>query len=202
MRLVIFFSLLSISIFAKPKSGIVDIVDNIALNSQKIANNYLMIYHKKNLIRSKEKVMELILSLEENYRSLAKSVKSEEDRQMLEYLSYSKDKIKEIIAKKTSKDNADEMQDISKTLLEGCRSFAHKDESLSSAVKLEMLNNCYISKGLKLGCDLQIENIENNLSKEFETKISWRSYKELYEKKDLFVPYLLISLSDELEADR
>lgn len=202
MKIIIFVSLLLLSLFAKETNTTLKLVNDIALTSQKIANNYLMIYGQKDSFGAQRRVFELILSLEDDYRSLAKDVKSQQQKQMLEYLSYNKDEIKQILKKEPNKENADEIQDISKTLLEGCRSYLGGEEHLSSSVGLEMLNNSYIARSLKLESDIDVTNIENNLSKEFQNKRSWRSYKELYEKRDLFVPNLLMILSEDLEANR
>jgi len=202
MKIVIFASLLFLSLFAKETNTTLKLVDDIALISQKIANNYLVIYNQKDSFGAQKKAFELILSLEDDYRNLAKYVKSQQQKQMLEYLSYNKDEIKEILKKEPNKENANEIQDISKTLLEGCRSFLEGKGHLSNSVKLEMLNNSYIAKALKLDSDIDVTNIENNLSKEFANKNSWASYRELYEKRDLFVPNLLMILSEDLEANR
>jgi hypothetical protein len=202
MKIIIFVSLLLLPLFGKESNSTVKLVNDIALTSQKIANNYLMIYGQKDSFGAQRRVFELILSLEDDYRSLAKYVKSQQQKQMLEYLSYNKDEIKEILKKEPNKDNANEIQDISKTLLEGCRSFLSDKEYLNSSVGLEMLNNSYIAKALKLESDIETSSLENNLSKVFENKRSWRSYKELYEKRALFVPNLLMILSEALEANR
>ena len=202
MKVIIIVSLLYLSMFAKEASTTIDLVNDIALNSQKIANNYLLIFNKKSRYNAEKKVYKLILSLEEDYRNLARSLKNEQQKQMLEYLSYNKDQIKEILSKKPNKDNANEIQDISRTLLEGCSSFIGGEEHLSDYVGLEVLNNSYIVKALKLDSDIETSDILKNISKRFGNKRSWKSYKKLYEKRDNFFPNLLMILSEKLESNR
>ena len=58
MRVFIFLSFLYV--FAQSSSKVFDVVDDIALKSQKISNIYLLNYYKKNLLGYEAKVMELV----------------------------------------------------------------------------------------------------------------------------------------------
>ena len=198
MRVVLFLSFLYIFVFAQTSSKVFDVVDDIAQKSQKISNIYLLNYHKKNLLGYEAKVMALVLSLEEDYKLLSKSI-DKENKDILEYLLYAKDRVKSLVGKEPSWENVSEILDITREVIEACRALIHNNESFSDAVGLEILNGDYISRGLGFDFAPSKEVFDLNKSFEFAKKTSWRTYKKLYEKKDLFLPYILMVLSDDLE---
>ncbi|RUM66469.1 MAG: hypothetical protein DSZ06_03185 [Sulfurospirillum sp.] len=210
MRYITFAMIITVFLSGVARSDTLeDGINDIAVDAQKLANSYLRYYSSKNSAGAKENLTFIISSMENNFRELARQSRDENIKNMLEYLIYSKDNIKNIISKNISKENTKEVLDICKTIIEGTISFYSQNEQNSSIkpsnkLNLEFLTNSYLLQGSNINVeDKKIKNstkvLSENLNQSLQFNKNWRSYKEILTNKEIFVPNIIMILTRELE---
>lgn len=187
------------------KQKIVSVTENIKYLSQKIANDYLYLYHDSKKTAIKEELNRSIKKLEDDLRFIAKSTNDSDIKNILDFLSYSKDQMKETIADDISKISASSMLDFSDTMLEGAGSMleTQKHNRFESKFHLMMISKLYMAINL----DFDKINNENALKKELKlldnnhvSNTSWLAFKEIVgNRQACFLPNITSILIKDLE---
>jgi hypothetical protein len=188
---------------------IANITQDIACISQKIANDYLHMYYDKENKILKLKLKNSIDELEKNFRELAKDSDDLNTKNILDFLSYSKDEMKNMIDLDISKENVSQMLDYSKTLLEGTESVLKSHDyniSKNKKSKLELLklSTLYMKLNLKFDatdCNKMIEQKIQTIDQELKNNPSWDTYKKLIQTKGVFIPNIISILTQNLEEN-
>jgi hypothetical protein len=175
----------------------------IAYISQDIASNYLYLYNDSKNSTYKARLKNSVHLLEESFRTLAIEVEDRDTKDILDFLSYSKDQIKDVIEKDLSKDRVSEILDYSGTILEGVESIIKSTQEDDNRLSLLKLTKFYML--YKLGFDTknsknEIQKYIDILDEDLEDNISWSSYKRLVELNEAFFPNMILILTKDLEG--
>jgi len=104
--------------------SLIEASENIRLESQEIVKNYLYFYSNHKKVYEKELAEKGLISLDKQFRLIAKSTKDEDSKDILAFLDYSKEKMQEVLDDPFEKDNPALMLDYSEILLEGAESIS------------------------------------------------------------------------------
>jgi hypothetical protein len=155
---------ISVSLTASSRSDvkIIEATEKIRFLGQKISKEYLYFYYNPKKSELKENLFKDVEMLELSIQDIAMSTKSKDSKNILDFLSYSKSEIKELLLKPVSKKRAILMLDYSESFLEGANSIAsfHKyeftdEEKMLMSMKefeylLERVSKYYIASNLNL----------------------------------------------------
>ncbi len=187
------------------KQKIISVTEDIKYLSQKIANDYLYLYHDPKKSALKEELNRSIKKLEENFRFIAKNSNNADTKNILDFLSYSKDQMKETISSDISKENVSSMLDFSDTMLEGAGSIleVQKHNRSESKFHLLMISKLYMAINL----DFDKTNNMQELKKEIKlfnsnhaSNSSWIAFKNIVENnQESFIPNIISLLVKDLE---
>ncbi len=176
--------------------------DEIKYLSQKIAFEYLCLKQSGNEA-IKESILSDIDKLSESLRSAAKSQKNA-DKNILNFIAYSKDEIKELLERKDNKESQIKILDISDSLYEGIKSIDTKADS----------NKTEFYKLLKLYLALNLDYLDTKetkalvldkvkrLDKSFGDSGSWHTLKSLITQNQSDIPTIIYLLSNALEKEK
>jgi hypothetical protein len=103
---------------------IIEATENIRYISQQMAKEYLFLFKTPYPENTKEKLKKSLIKLADNLRVVSSMTKDEDTKDILEFLSYSKDQIAQIFTEEVTPEQAALMMDYSETLLEGADSIA------------------------------------------------------------------------------
>jgi len=103
---------------------IIEATENIRYISQQMAKEYLFLFKTPQKEETKARLKKSLITLADNLRIISSTTKDEDTKDILEFLSYSKDQIAQIFTEKIDKEKAALMLDYSETLLEGADSIA------------------------------------------------------------------------------
>jgi len=103
---------------------IIEATENIRYISQQMAKEYLFLFKTPHKEETRMRLKGSLVKLAENLRVIAATTKDEDTKDILDFLSYSKDQIAQIFTEKIDKEKAALMLDYSETLLEGADSIA------------------------------------------------------------------------------
>jgi len=103
---------------------VIEASENIRYLSQKMVKNYLFFYKNPDKTEVKHELDETLLRLNDDFRTIVKTTKDTDTKDILEFLAYSKDQIEEIFNAVPDDEKAALMLDYSETLLEGADSIA------------------------------------------------------------------------------
>ena len=183
----------------------ISVIENIKYLSQKIANDYLYLYQDSKKTELKEKLNNSIKELENNFRFIAKNTTNSDTKNILDFLSYSKDQMKETIADDISKENATSMLEFSNTLLEGAQSMldGQNPNKFNTKFHLMMISKLYMAINL----DFEKIDNKNEIKKEIAlfnsnttSNSSWLAFKDIIENKQkIFIPNIASLLIKDLE---
>ena len=118
--------LLPLSAATRTDVNIIEATEDIRFLSQQITKNYLYLYanpRKADIAREIRKELDRLVK---SIRTISISTDSEDTKNILEFLIYSKNQIEELIKAKPDKEKAALMLDYSETLLEGANSIARE----------------------------------------------------------------------------
>ena len=118
--------LLPLSAATRTDVNIIEATEDIRFLSQEITKNYFYLYanpRKTDIAREIRKELDRLVK---SIRTISISTDSEDTKNILEFLIYSKNQIEELIKAKPDKEKAALMLDYSETLLEGANSIAHE----------------------------------------------------------------------------
>ena len=183
----------------------VAVTEDIKYLSQKISNDYLYLFHNPKNVKIKEELNNSIKKLEDDFRRIAKNTESLDTKNILDFLSYSKDQMKETISEDLSKDSVASMLDFSDTMLEGAQSIldTQNQTSYKNKFHLMMISKLYLA--INLGFDSK--NNKNSIKKEIElfdnnnkSNDSWVAFKDILEnRQNCFIPHITTILIKDLE---
>lgn len=152
--------------------NVIEASENIRYLSQKIVKDYLYYYKNPKNADMKVEITRSLEALNEHFREIAITTKDSDSKNILDYLSYSKNDIEKIIDSKTSSENVLLMLDYSETLLEGADSIENshkydfsKEEQMLMSTKnmeylLERISKYYLSLQMGLNVVISKEQIK------------------------------------------
>ncbi len=192
---------------------IVKSVKNINYLSQKIAKDYLYLYYNPKKTEIKLQLYKDIKKLEDNFRLVAKSTDNDDNKNILDFLSYSKDQIKETLAKNISIKNATLMLDYSEALSEGTKSILdtyNYDSSIDRDIRVNLAKilKLYIASHISINpiiskeqLKTQIQIVDTKLKKAYKNRDqSWKTIRDLINSdEEYFVPNILFILIKNME---
>jgi hypothetical protein len=184
---------------------IIEVTENIKYLSQKIANDYLHLYHNSKKKSIKNKLQNSIKNLEDDLRLIAKSTNNPDTKNILDFLSYNKDQMKETLEDDISKESVSAMLDFSDTLLEGAQSILDTKNHNVYDKKFHLM---MISK-LYMAINLDFDPINNKTEIKSEIELfnkstalnsSWLSFKNILNNNQAcFIPNIVSILIKDLE---
>jgi len=126
---------------------IIEASENIRYLSQKIVKEYLYLYKNSQKREVREGLNDALNQLGDDFRDIAITTKDTDTKDILDFLAYSKDQIKQMINENRDMEKAALMLDYSETLLEGANSisdahkyaFSKEEKMLMVAKKMEYL---------------------------------------------------------------
>jgi hypothetical protein len=167
----------SATLFASTRGDVtvIEASENIRLLGQKIAKDYLFYYKnpKKELLR--EKLWQDVKLLERSIIEIATITKNRNSKNILDFLAYNKDEIKELLTKEVSRERSILMLDYGETFLEGANSIfdEHKyefstEENMLMRFKnleylLERISKYYVAYALKLDKNNNFKSMKDTI---------------------------------------
>ncbi len=176
--------------------NVIEASENIRYLSQKIVKDYLYYYKNPKNPEVKNEIIKSLEILGKHFRDIAITTKDSDSKNILDYLSYSKNDIEKIIDSDTSSENALLMLDYSETLLEGADSIENshkydfsKEEKMLMSTKnmeylLERISKYYMSWQMGLNVTISKEQMQVAID-DFETsmqQINFYAYPHEIEK--------------------
>ena len=126
---------------------IVEASENIRYLSQKVAKEYLYLYHNPKKINLKNKLSENMEALEKNIYEIAINTQSDDSKNILTFLTYTNDEIKLLLNQEVTKDKSILILDYSETFIEASTAikslhqydFSEEEKMLMQLKELEYL---------------------------------------------------------------
>ncbi len=193
------------------QSELLKLTGHINLITEKIGNRSLMLYRDPSNREMMLSLRALILEMEKEFRLLARLAKDKELKEMLDFLVYSKDEIKERLQKPLDKDSTKEILDLVRSMLEGGEAVRrdHLKQSgdleknlLDPDLALEKLTGYYLCTNLSFEPLISPKEALSKLERirtHFDIDPTWKSYTTIYHKNSIFVPNIAMVLTDALE---
>jgi len=164
LHILLLIMALTISTFASSRSDvqIIEATENIRYLGQKISKDYLYLYNNPKKIELKEELDKDIEMLELSIRNIGMSTINADSKNILDFLTYNKNEIKELLTKEVNKETSILILDYSESFLEGSNSiasvhtyaFSDEEKMLMSMKELEYLlervSKYYIASNLNL----------------------------------------------------
>jgi hypothetical protein len=174
--------------------NVLEATETIRYLSQKITKNYLYFYANPKKSGISSKIKRDIGRMVESIRTISMTTNDEYTKNVLEFLTYSKDQIEDLINKPPSKERAALMLDYSETLLEGANSiakehsynFSESEKMLMTGKSIEYLieraTKYYMALSIGLASDVNKKQMSLSL-KDIQNRIKIiKSYKKYPEK--------------------
>jgi hypothetical protein len=198
---------------ANENTKIIEATKNIKYLSQNIAKEYLYLYHNPKRVETKAILQNDIKELEDNFRFVAKNTNNADSKNILDYLSYSKDQIKEILSSKVKAENRELILDHTEALSEGAQSILisyNYDPLKDKDIKINLANisKFYMAVNENINPSANKENIKNEIkiieskltNSSAELKGSWRTLKSLLNtEENQFIPNIISILIKNIE---
>jgi hypothetical protein len=210
------FSIIALQLFVKASTTETDIIQatkNIEYISQNIAKEYLYLYSHPQRVQTKIKLENHIKELENSFRFVAKNTNNEDSKNVLDFLSYSKDQIKEILEDEIKAENRESILDQVEALSEGAEAIltsynynAQNDKDIK--INLANISKLYMAINANINSITNRENIEKEIKKvdsklinsPVDVKKSWDTLKQLLNSnKEQFIPNIIAMLIRNLE---
>jgi len=172
---------------------IIEASESIRYLSQKMVKDYLYVYRfpqKRSVKKGLNKTLDI---LSEDLRVIATTTKDSGTKDILEFLSYSKEQIKEIFKQKMNEENAALMLDYSETLLEGADAIADahiydftEEEKMLMVTKkieylLERISKYYMAFNIGFNTHNNQEQLDNSIQQLEENIAKINAYKYSYD---------------------
>jgi DNA repair ATPase RecN len=165
----------SVSASTRADVNILEATENIRYLSQKIAKSYIYYYAnpKKEYVR--QEIAQDLDMLVGDIRTIAITTGDDDTKNILEFLSYNKEQISDLVNRKPDKEKVALMLDYSETLLEGANSIARKhtyefnqnEKMLMYGKNIEFLaergTKYYLAVGVGLGSKINREQMKESL---------------------------------------
>ena len=141
--------LLSTGLMASTRGDVqvIEASEKIRLLGQQMAKDYLYYYKNPKKLTLKEALNRDVEMIGTSIAEISTITKNRDSRDILEFLSYNKDEIKELLSQKVSREKSILMLDYSESFLEGTNSiakehsyaFSDEEKMLMSITKMEYL---------------------------------------------------------------
>ena len=156
--------LLTMAIFASSRSDvkIIEATENIRYLGQKLSKDYLYLYSNPKRVELKEELSQDIGKLELSIHDIAMSTTNIDSKNILDFLTYNIEEIKELLTKNITEERSILMLDYSESFLEGANSIASmhkypfsKEEKMLMSMKelnylVERVSKYYLASKLNL----------------------------------------------------
>jgi hypothetical protein len=183
---------------------------NIKYLSQKIAKNYLYLYYVPNKSSLKIELKNDIKLLENDFRFVAKSTNSSDTKDILNFLSYTKDQIKDLLKDSITFDNSVLMLDHSEAIYEGAESVLStmQRDSKKQEIKVYVMRVLKTYMAVNTGKNAPINKeqllqevsfVESKLTNVLNTNGSWKAFKNLIDSKNGYIPSVASVLIKDIE---
>lgn len=178
-----------LSAATRTEVNVLEATENIRYLSQEITKKYLYLFANPKKGDVNALIRKDLDNLVANIRTISVSTSSEDTRNILEFMIYSKDQIEALIHEKPDKEKAALMLDYSETLLEGANSiakeysyqFTESEKMLILGKRLEYLlergGKYYMALGVGLGDELNQKQLEQTLKELEENLQKLESYQ-------------------------
>jgi hypothetical protein len=155
--------------------NVLEATETIRYLSQKITKNYLYFYANPKKSEIAAKIKKDIARMVESIRTISMTTNDEYTKNVLEFLTYSKDQIEDLIDKTPTKERAALMLDYSETLLEGANSiakehsydFSESEKMLMTGKSIEYLieraTKYYMALSIGLSSDVNKKQMKQSL---------------------------------------
>jgi hypothetical protein len=142
MRLSLLMLVFAGGLFAATRSDIntIEAAENIRYLSQKIAKNYLHLYSRPKRVDIKRDLNRLVEELGKNFTVIASSTRDDSTKDLLKYLEYNQENIRNLLKKDISKEGSVQILDYSEILLEGAESIVHEHQYPFNAEETMLMN--------------------------------------------------------------
>ncbi len=169
-------SLQSVNASTRADVNILEATEHIRYLSQELVAKYLYFYANPNKISLKNELNRDLDMLVSDIRTIAITTSNQDTKDMLEFLTYSKNELEKILSEKPDKDKALQMLDYSETLLEGANNIAEQYKFVYSDSDKMFLNSknfifylervlkYYMAEGLGLSSPLIKEQMKKAIS--------------------------------------
>jgi hypothetical protein len=190
--------------FSSKDTEVIKTVESIKYLSQKIANDYIYYCHNNKRVKLKDTLESSIKLLESDFRLVAKSTNNIDIKNILDYLSYSKDEIKDLLKKDVKAENIDSMLDYSESLYEGSNSILDSQNFVSKDMKVHLMRISKIYMAFHTGNNTAslselLQDEIKIVDMKFRSNSSWQSLKEILNLKNVFIPNVVTILVNNLE---
>ncbi len=181
---LVLISFQSLSAATRAEVNILEAAENIRYLSQKIAVDYFRLYINPQKEYLKIEIDNELEEMVSSIRTISIATNDEETKDILNFLTYSKEQIQVLLESKTDKEHAALMLDYSETLLEGASSitkshtynFNENEKMLMTGKNVEFLlersAKYYLALGAGMDSDINkqqmkeaIDELESNLQK-------------------------------------
>ncbi len=213
MKFVVAVLLIFISLLLHAQSQTsVKAAEDLKYLSEQFANDYLFLLYNPKHFKYIPKLQYTVKQMEDNLRIIAKNTHNEDIHSVLDYLSYTKDELKDLLDDDIDKENAEKVLDNADALVEGVDSILQSlHENLSHAelrYHIAQLSRLYMAIHLKIDpaentkklyhtlhiVDKMMQNINNNIY------TTWHTYKTLFNPIPLyFVPHIVTIATEDLQ---
>ncbi|NEW59972.1 hypothetical protein GSY74_01635 [Sulfurovum sp. bin170] len=151
---------------------VIEASENIRLLGQKIAKDYLFYYKNSKKSNLKERLLIDIEMLENSIIEIATITKNRDSKNILDFLAYNKDEIKELLVKEANRERSMLMLDYGESFVEGANSIfnEHKydfsaEENMLMLFKnieylLERISKYYVASALNLDKNNNFKNMK------------------------------------------
>jgi len=168
---------------------IIEASENIRYLSQKISKEYLYCYQNPQKIELKTKLIENMKRLEENIHNIEVNTQSNESKNILSFLSYTNEEIKELLKGEVTEDKSILLLDYSETFVEAANSiqYLHRydfsdEEKMLMQLKdleylLERVTKYYMASTLNLNKKSNNQHMYNAIEKIEEIFVTLKEYQ-------------------------
>ena len=197
--------ILSFNLFAKEQD-----ISTLTLDIKRVKNDLITLHSRADNRELREHILVKTDDIKSSIREFAKEKSQKEIKDMLEYLLFNIDKIRERVLEKKalSKDETVDLIDSCKGMLEGVTSI--KDDSVFSVNRLtkddiEDLRSYYLLKGNKIDSAITANEYHKilNLLKNhhFTNQNSSESFIKVLDNDRVFLPNIIYILGSKLEGE-
>jgi len=212
LKTIIAFLLIFASIGLQAQSQTAQAAEDLKYLSQKFANDYLFVLYNPTHFKYFPKLQDTVKSMEEDLRIIAKNSRNDDIHSILDYLSYTKDELQDLLDDDVDRENAEKVLDDTDSLVEGVDSILQnlqenifKEELQYHIMKLSKL---YMAIHLQFDpkenrktlyneshiIDTMMQNINKNIY------MTWHAYKKLFNPAPhFFIPHVVTIAVDDLE---
>jgi formyltetrahydrofolate hydrolase len=167
--------------------------------SQKIAFEYLSYYANTKNTLSKDDISKDIASLEERFREAAKRAEDDRTKDILNFLSYSKDEIKDIVEKEPDNESVVKILDITSNIYEGASSST--EQSAKTDIYKILKEYLTIKLGIERYDEKELKNDFSNLTTDANGKSLTQISKIINDDTIPFIPNILYLLVKDMESE-